>query len=86
MDKLARFNKLSWEILEHKFRYYEGEKYKLKPIPDSEYDKLEQEYEELADELRKPASATQMIGFDYSRPACQVVFQNLTKGRENVGT
>ncbi len=81
MTNLARFYQLSWQILEHKFRYYEGEKYKLRPIADSEYDKLEAEYLDLCKKLDKPTSASSMVGFDYSRPSCLRVAEHLTKGK-----
>jgi hypothetical protein len=74
-------NKFSWQILENKFKYYEGAKFKLKPIEDVEYDRLEDKYIKLAKMLNIEPTATNMVGFDYSRPSCRLVFEKLTKGK-----
>ena len=71
--------KLSWKILEHKFRYYEGHKYGLTPISDDKYDKLESVYKKLAKLLKEPTSASDMVGFDYNRPSCKIVVEAFGK-------
>ncbi len=72
---LERFISLSWQILEHKYRYY----ILAKPvIGDYEYDMLEKEYEALADKLGLPKSASDMVDFDMNRPSCQRVMEKLS--------
>lgn len=73
-DKKQRFIQLSWIILEHKYRYYILDK---PIIQDYDYDKLEKEYEALADELKLEPSASNMVGFDLDRPSCQSVVKKL---------
>lgn len=63
--KNLEFIRLGWEILHHKFAYYEGPKHGIKPIPDSEYDKIEYRYRELAKELGEKPRAADLVGFDY---------------------
>jgi len=83
--KKLRFFKLGWEILGHKFLYYEGAKHKLnnKVVADEKYDAIEDEYKTLAQELDLPTTASDMVGFDSSRPSCKMVMQHLiaTKGK-----
>ena len=45
-DKQKRLKaiRLGWEILGHKFRYYEGANHGIKPVSDAEYDKVEDQY------------------------------------------
>jgi len=72
---LKRFIELSWQILEHKYRYY----ILIKPIiGDYQYDMLEKEYEALADKLGLPKSASDMVDFDMNRPSCQSVAKKLS--------
>ncbi len=73
-DRLARFLDLSWELLEHKCRYY---MFSNPIINDYAYDKLEKEYEALALDLGKPPSATDMVDFDVSRPSCRRVYDRI---------
>ena len=84
-DKKKKFFKLGFEIIGHKFLYYEGANHGLsgKVIADSKYDALEDEYKKLADELDLPTTASDMVGFDSSRPSCKMVMQHLiaTKGK-----
>jgi NAD-dependent DNA ligase len=69
-----RFVQLSWQILEHKCYYY----VLSKPIiSDYEYDLLEKEYEALADKLKLPRSASDMVDFDANRPSCQRVMEKI---------
>lgn len=74
MNKQQRFIQLSWELLEHKCRYYIFSK---PSIEDYEYDMLEKEYDALAKELGLPNSVGDMVDFDTSRPACQLVLDKL---------
>lgn len=73
MEK-ERLNKLSWVLLEHKFRYY----ILCAPIiEDYEYDMLEKEYETLCDKLKTPNSVSNMVDFDTSRPSCKLIMEKL---------
>lgn len=73
-DKRQRFIKLSWEILEHKCRYYIMDK---PIIQDYEYDAIEKEYDALAKELGAEPTASDMVGFNLDRPSCQSVMRKL---------
>jgi NAD-dependent DNA ligase len=77
---LERFIQLSWQILEHKYRYY----ILVNPvISDYEYDMLEKEYDALADKLGLPKSASDMVDFDTNRPSCQRVAEKLSPAGVN---
>lgn len=78
MDDKKRFAKLSWTILEHKYRYYILDS---PIIEDFEYDLLEREYESLAKKLSLDPTATNMVGFDLSRPSCKTVAEKLIMER-----
>ncbi len=73
-EKLERFIKMGWEILEHKCRYYIM---CTSIIEDHVYDKLEKEYEALAAELGLEPSASNMIDFDTKRPSSRLVMDKL---------
>ena len=80
-DKKKRFVELGWLLLEHKAHYY----YFCNPqISDYEYDALEREYDTLAKELGEEPTASDMVDFDYERPACRAVLRKLrgTRSRE----
>lgn len=77
---LERFISLSWQILEHKYRYYILVN---STISDHEYDILEKEYDALADKLGLPKSASDMVDFDMNRPSCQRVAEKL--GLKRIG-
>lgn len=63
-----KFINLSWQMLEHKYRYY----VQNKPVlSDFEFDALEARYRDLAEKLQLPPTASDMVDFDWSRPACQ---------------
>ena len=81
--KKLRCHKLAWQILGHKFLYYQGSKYKLKPVMDSRYDKIEEEYKDLCEEIGIEPTASDMVGFDETRGSCRMVKQHLiaNKGR-----
>lgn len=59
---------LGWEILELRYRYYilDGEGC---PV-DREYDRIEEEYRQLAKALGQEPTAITMIDFDTSRASC----------------
>jgi NAD-dependent DNA ligase len=76
VDKLKRFSQLSWKILEHKCRYYY---FDAPIIADHEYDALEREYDQLAEDLGLEPTAANMVGFKLDRPACQAVLFKLQK-------
>lgn len=75
ISKKDQFIRLGWQILEHKCRYYI---LLNQSIPDFEYDKLEKEYDDLADELGYPKSASDMVDFDMDRSSCKSVYEKLT--------
>jgi len=79
IDKKAKLKciRLGWEILAHKFIYYEGSQYKLKPITDQAYDKIETEYRELCEELGEKPTAADMVGFDDSGGSARMVKQHM---------
>ena len=59
--KCARY---SWKILEAKFCYYQGSKYKIKPIlTDPKYDKLEKKYIRACKKLKIKPTASDLVGF-----------------------
>ena len=70
-----RFCALSWEILEHRCRYYV---LASPTLDDPAYDALEDEYEALAALLGVRAYASDMVGFDRTRPSCLLVLAKLT--------
>lgn len=62
--------KLSWEILRAKYWYYIMDE----PImSDLDYDALEKRYDALCKEAGVSPKASDMVGFDTSRPACWAV-------------
>lgn len=79
-DATKEMIKLSWQILEHKCRYYRQE-LNLTTIPDEEYDKIEDRYRILCEELKISPTACDMVDFDMSRPSCNLVYKKL-KGRK----
>lgn len=83
INKKLRCIRLGWEILHHKFLYYEGAKHKLKPISDERYDKIENEYKDLCKGLGVEPTASNMVGFDYKKCSCKMIAQHLiaTKGK-----
>jgi hypothetical protein len=68
---------LSWKILEHKFRYYCGAEYGIKPVPDEVYDEVEEKYKKLSKILKLEPSAYNMVGFDFDKPSCRLVAERL---------
>jgi NAD-dependent DNA ligase len=79
MTDKERLAQLSWQILEHKYRYY----ILLETIiSDYEYDMLEKEYEALCVKLGVDATATNMVDFDMNRPACKAVMDKFGKKRK----
>jgi len=76
MTKEQRFIKLSWQILEHKFRYYIQDR---PIIEDHEYDKIEREYDDLAKELGEEPTASNMVGFNFDKPSCKSVADKIRK-------
>jgi NAD-dependent DNA ligase len=68
------FAQKSWEILEHRCRYYV---FNAPTIDDVAYDALEQEYNALADRLGRARYASEMVGFDLQRPSCWSVYVKL---------
>jgi len=65
-DEEKRFIKLGWLLIESKYRYYKMDDPTLE---DSEYDRLEKEYDELAKKLGQIPTASDMVGFDQNRPS-----------------
>ena len=73
-----RFIQLSWQLLEHKCRYYILDN---PLIQDYEYDILEKEYDALADKLGQPKSVSDMVGFNEKRHSCRQVIEKLCIGK-----
>lgn len=60
--------KLSWEILEHKYWYYQMQR---PQIEDWEFDLLAREYEDWCEIVGVEPTAN-MVGFDPDRPSCRL--------------
>lgn len=78
--------KLSWQILEHKFKYYMGSAYGIKSVPDHIYDEVEDKYKKLCKKYGVEPTASSMVDFDVSKPSCKLVKEYMiaTKGKGNV--
>jgi len=77
---MDRFIELNWLLIEHKYRYY----VMINPIiTDYEFDMMEKEYRELAEELDVPPTASDMVGFDDSKFSSQLVINKLKGGGLN---
>jgi hypothetical protein len=79
-----KFSQLSWKILEWKLIYYHPNLihtswFKKLSIEDREYDHYEDEYKTLASKLGLKPTASDMVGFDESRPSCKLVLSKLQK-------
>jgi len=70
-----RYINLGWFILQSKYCYYL--EVKFKHLNDTEYDKIEDEYKQLAKDLGLPISACDMVGFDLNRASCRLVKDKL---------
>src|SRR4051812_25540368 len=81
IDKTLEFNKLSWKLLEAKFRYYILDQPELQ---DHEYDALERRYDTLAKELGLEPTAANMVGFKEDSPSASLVRQKVMQS-ENPG-
>ena len=79
MTDYERYVQLGWEILEHKWRYYIGVRYNVKPIPDEEYDKIEAEYINLAHQLGQEEYSNNAVGFPIDRASGKLVDQKMRK-------
>ena len=74
--KEQRFVQLGYLLLTHKFHYYvRGQSI----IADEAYDKLEEEYKQLAVELNQKPTASNTVGFDMTRPVCRMIAEHLEK-------
>ena len=77
-------NELSWWLIEQKFLYYcSGDAHpsweKFYAATDAEYDEKEQRYRDLCDMLGTGPYTYEMVGFDKSRPSCQLVMKKLSE-------
>lgn len=74
-ERFKRYIKLGWDIMYHKCLYYELTDKMFEPlrIKDRVFDMMCNEYEKLAKKLKREASATDMVGFDMSRPSSRLV-------------
>lgn len=66
-DDERRFIRLGWQLIGAKFSYYIMD---APTLADHEYDSLEREYDALAKKLGVPPTASDMVGFDRTRPSC----------------
>lgn len=69
------FIQIGWKILQAKFQYYIMDDPLL---TDQEYDMLEREYDRLAKALGVPPTASDMVGFNQTRPSCALVADRTT--------
>lgn len=78
-----KFARLSWKILEHKFRYYLGDSYEnAKPISDDKYDEIESLYKKLAVALKVEPTASNHVGFPSDTPSGRLVMSKfILKGK-----
>ncbi len=80
-EEIKRFVQLGWRILENKFVYY------VRPdragITDVEYDNMECEYRQLAEKLDLEPTAANMVGFQTSKPSCQLVMKKFDEQKSN---
>lgn len=85
MEYDKRLVELSWLILELKLAYYRPDllhsDWKELAVADTMYDKLESEYRKLCEELGVDPTSADMVGFDLSRPSCQLVARKLGKAK-----
>lgn len=80
VDKKKRLVELSWYILESKAKYYGVVGGKIDS--DEVYDGFEAEYRQLCEELNIKPTAADMVGFDESRPSCQLVLAKLSSQKK----
>lgn len=69
---LKEFTRLSWELLEHRVRYYY---FDAPVIGDSEYDKLERAYIYGCNSLKQPD--TRSVGINLELPSVKLVVEKL---------
>jgi len=67
--------------LEHKWRYYEGAKYDVNPIDDTEYDFLEEKYKSLAKKLGEKIYTTEHVGFPMHLGSAKIVNEKMIKNK-----
>lgn len=79
MTDYERYVQLGWEILEHKWRYYIGVRYGIKPIPDEEYDRVEAEYVNLAIQLGQEEYSNNAVGFPIDRASGKLVDEKMRR-------
>lgn len=79
--KRKRFIGLAWWLLEAKYIYYCTPK-GVKCPSDGEYDKYEAEYKELAKTLNLEPTASDMVGFDESKPSCRLVKEYIDSNKK----
>ena len=77
-----QYARLSMQILEHKFRYYEGSQYNLTPIPDNQYDDLETKYKKITKFLNEEASACSHVGFPWDTGSGRLVASKLARNKQ----
>ena len=65
--------------MECKFAYYYPDQCKKKCPKDEYYDKIESEYRQLAEELGKPTSAADYVGFPKDKPCGRLVMNKQGK-------
>lgn len=67
---------LHYFVLKQKFLYYDGVSHGFKPIPDKDYDVIEQEYKRVCDLIGKQPTASNMVGWDKNHP-CSLYIEAL---------
>ena len=77
LNDSEEFVSLSWKILEAKYIYYVLNGSHKQSLPDANYDIMAKRYDELAEGLQKEPTATNMVGFDETRPSCRLAMEKL---------
>jgi hypothetical protein len=80
-EKKQRQIMLGWRILEAKYVYYLSPP-GLKCIHDDDYDKLENEYVNLSNELDLPCSAADAVGFPGDSPSGRMVIEKFRTNKQ----
>lgn len=88
MTTIEAFVQLEWAMLELKLAYYHPQmvhvdwhKYVMRP--DAVYDALEDLYKFIGTNLKLKLWVSEIVGFDFERPCCRLVFSKLSKPMNN---
>lgn len=83
---IERVTELSWKLIELKLAYYRPDllhdDWLHLKVPDGLYDALEDEYLMLCEQLNLRPTATEMVGFDDTKPSGRLVYSKLSQPRK----